>query len=182
MVGDDGRRTKDFNYSDRGVLGRHAADSDGVAVRGQSDVFDGRVPAFREWAVVAFGTGVVVVVLLHILGREHAGDGPAWRRRHTIDIWPRRGECGGIERGGRRRAGLHVRDVVLERERENVDGMVARESHRRMRWAMRGAMRWAMRCLLLAEWQSTPSGVQCGIVSVTRSGKGRKVERVQSSG
>ena len=79
-------------------------------------------------------------------------------------------ERGGIERGGRRRVDVHVRVVVLEREWGGVDGMVARESHRRMRGAMR--------CLLLAEWQSTPSGVQCGIVAVTRSGKGRGLERV----
>ena len=33
-------------------------------------------------------------------------------------------ERGGIERGGRRRVGVHVRDVVLERERGRLDGMV----------------------------------------------------------
>ena len=93
-------------------------------MRGQSDVFDGRVPTVRERAVTAFGTGVVVVVLLYVLGREHAGDGPARRRRDTADIWPRRVERGSIERGGRRRVDVHVRDVVLERERGRVDGVV----------------------------------------------------------
>ena len=82
------------------------------------------MPTVREQGVAAFGTGVVVVVLLHVLGREHAGGGPARRRRHTVDICPRRVERGSIERGGRRRVGVHVRDVVLERERGRVDGMV----------------------------------------------------------
>ena len=157
MVGDDGRRTKDFDHSDWGVLGRHAADSDGVAVRGQSDVFDGRVPTVREPAVVALGTGVVVVVLLHVLGREHAVGGPARRRRHTVRVWAGGVERGGIERGGRRRASLHVRNVVLERERGCVGRMGA--------WM--GAEE---------EDPSRPPRVEHGTVGVRLLGDGRRSE------
>jgi len=157
VVGDDGRGTKDFDHSDWGVPGRHAADFDGVAVRGEFDVLDGGVPAVREPTIVAFGIDVVVVVLLHVLGGEHAGDGPAWWRGHTVRVWAGRVERGGIERGGRRRASLHVRNVVLERERGCVGRMGA--------WM--GAEE---------EDPSRPPRVEHGTVGVRLLGDGRRSE------
>ena len=120
-MGDDGRRTKDFDHSDWGVPGRHAADPDGAAVRGEFDVLDGGVPAIREPAIVAFGIDVVVVVLLHVLGGEHAGDGPARWRGHTVRV-----RAGGMERGGIECyrwfcALLHFCYIVLERKRKSID-------------------------------------------------------------
>lgn len=117
-----------MHHRDRGVLRGNTAAADRSILRGQSHIFDRVLPALCERAIVAVGTHVVVVEFFYILGREHVDDGFArpGRRWWGAQIFSRRVERCGLECGGRRGAGIHFRDVILERKKGGISGVVAR--------------------------------------------------------